>query len=144
MAKFLDMPELGPDQSAAALRPHRLAAALALGVSLLAAATLGMSLVIAGTRAQANGELVAVFPFGTGSSDALVRVARADGIVIRGTWLGNAWHVQGQGDGFAASLREQGAVLVLPPLAAAAFAMGGCGLPMLPVGTSLAQADARR
>ena len=84
----------------------------------------GLTLASAADR----GALLAVFPRGTGEAEVLARVAEADGVVVRGTWLGNAWHVYGERAGFARSLRAAGAVYVLPALPFDLFGLGGCGM----------------
>ena len=105
------------------IAPHRLALGLAAGI--LGAWALALTLTL-GTAAD-KGELMAVFPRGTGEAEVLTRVARAEGAVVRGTWLGNVWHVYGDRPGFAQSLRAAGAVYVLPALPFDLFGMGGCG-----------------
>ena len=62
----------------------------------------------------------------------LARVARADGAVVRGTWLANVWHVYGDRPGFAAALRASGAVYVLPTLPWDLLGIGGCGFGAVP------------
>lgn len=107
--------------------PH----ALAVGLCALAVASWALALVatlqVAGTRDERSGAVLAVFPQGASEAEVLARVARADGVVMRGTWLANVWQVHGEQAGFARSLRAQGAVLVLPTLPYAAFTVGGCG-----------------
>jgi hypothetical protein len=113
----------------ATVRPpsvHLLAALLGGLVLLGWAAALALVLASAGAREDRSGELMAVFPRGTAEAEALARVARAGGVVMRGTWLPNVWQVFGAEPRFAGALRAQGAVLVLPPLPFEGFAMGGC------------------
>lgn len=105
--------------------PHRL------GVGLLAAAVAlwGLALLATLETASARGEpvLLAVFPRGTSETAALASVAGAGGVMVGGSWLANAWHVQGEGPGFAEDLRQRGAVWVLPALPGGLFGAGGCG-----------------
>jgi hypothetical protein len=88
---------------------------------------LAATLAIAGAGEQRSGALLAVFPRGIAEAEVLARVARADGVVMRGTWLANVWHVYGEGQRFAGELRAAGAVLVLPTLPYDSFGVGGCG-----------------
>ena len=104
---------------------------LALGLLALVTAAwlLAMLLTVeaAGQVDERNGALLAVFPRGISEVEVLTRVARADGVVMRGTWFGNVWQVYGGQADFAADLRAEGAVLVLPPVGAEALSLGGCG-----------------
>ena len=97
-------------------------------LAVLAGAVLVWGLLIVGTLARAAddaGTLVAVFPPGTDASEVLLRVARADGVVVRGTWLPNVWHVNRERAGFAGDLkRAAGALVVLPMLPVELFGMG--------------------
>ena len=104
---------------------------LALGLLALITAGWLMTMLLtvrtAGQVDERNGALLAIFPRGINEVEVLTRVARADGMVMRGTWFGNVWHVYGGQADFAADLRAQGAVLVLPPVAGEALSLGGCG-----------------
>lgn len=102
------------------------------GIVLAWATILLVVLATAGTDESRSGTLLAVFPRGTAEREVLAKVAMADGVVVRGTWLGPVWQVHGEAEGFAGSLRAQGALWVLPPLPYDLFGMGGCGFGMAP------------
>jgi hypothetical protein len=106
---------------------HVLTLALLGGILVLWAAGLVATLAAAGSSDQRSGALIAVFPRGTDESEALARVARAEGAIVRGSWLANVWHVYGEQPRFAGALREQGAVWVLPTLSFGLLGAGGCG-----------------
>ena len=106
---------------------HFLAASLLGGIVIVWALALLLTLGTAGAADERSGTLLAVFPRGIAERDVLARVAAADGTVVRGSWFANVWHVHGQDRRFARSLREQGAVWVVPALPYAVFGSGGCG-----------------
>ena len=108
-------------------RVHLLASAILGGAVLVWAALFLGTLIRAEAAPDRAGTLVAVFPRGVGEDEVLTRVARADGVVVRGTWFGNVWHVNRERPGFAADLRAAGAVFVVPMLPVDLFGMGGCG-----------------
>lgn len=105
---------------------HRLALALGGGVVLAWGLALGLTL-LAASNPERSGAVLAVFPRGTSEAQVLARVARAEGAVVQGTWFGNVWHVYGERPRFAAGLREQGALYVVPPLPMEVLGLGGCG-----------------
>lgn len=111
---------------------HRLA--LGLFTLIIAGWLVTMLLTVrtAGQVDEGKGALLAVFPRGISEVEVLTRVAQADGVVMRGTWFGNVWHVYGDQADFAAALRAHGAVLVLPPVAGEALSLGGCGYAPVP------------
>ena len=120
---------MDPASAAAPSRPHEqhgLAALVAGGILAVWAAALVTALHAIGTRPDRSGELLAVFPPALGAGVDLVRVARADGVLLGGTWLPSVWQVHGESRDFSAALRSQGAMLVLPPVAPAVFAVDGC------------------
>jgi hypothetical protein len=106
---------------------HALTLALLGGILVLWAAGLVATLAAAGASDQRSGALIAVFPRGTGESEVLARVARAEGAIVRGSWFANVWHVHGEQPNFARTLREQGALWVLPTLSLELLGAGGCG-----------------
>ncbi|MEK0084403.1 hypothetical protein [Benzoatithermus flavus] len=108
-------------------RGHLLAFLLGALVVIAWMVGLAVTLAIAGAKEERSGTLLAVFPRGLGETEVLARVAHADGVVMRGTWLANVWQVHGEGERFAGALRAQGAMLVLPPLPYDSFGAGGCG-----------------
>jgi hypothetical protein len=75
---------------------------------------------------EAGGTMVAVFPPGFDGADALAAVARADGLPVRTTWLGNVWVVHGPEPGFAGRLREAGAWLAVAAVPFEPGLLGGC------------------
>jgi hypothetical protein len=114
--------------SSSAPRDHAHRLALVLGGGVVVAWVLTMVLtLLAASDPQRSGALLAVFPRGTSEAQVLARVARAEGAVVQGTWFGNVWHVYGERQRFAAGLREQGALYVVPPLPMDVFGLGGCG-----------------
>ncbi len=98
-----------------------LAAACVIGL----AGTAGLAL-LADRPDEASGDLVAVFPPGTGETQALAAVAMSDGSIRRGGPFGPIWLVTSATPGFAGRLRRQGARLVLPGLPFAGLSLGGC------------------
>jgi hypothetical protein len=113
------------DQAASSY--HGLAIGIAVGLLFVWAAVLVATLVAASGRPDRAGALLAVFPRGISATEAIGRVALADGAVMSGSWFGNVWHVYGRQPDFAGRLLAQGAVFVLSPLPYAAFTVGGCG-----------------
>jgi hypothetical protein len=116
-----------PTKPETRIASHGLALGLLGAVLALWLVALAVTLEVAGHEARRSGTLLAVFPRGIGTTDVLVRVAGADGVVVRGTWFANVWHVHGEQPRFAGALREQGAVYVLPMLPFDVFGTGGCG-----------------
>lgn len=106
---------------------HLLPLALLAGIVLAWAMVMLTVIYRAGSDEARTGTLLAVFPRGTSESEVLARVAMADGLVVRATWLANVWQVHGQAPGFSGNLRSQGALWVLPPLPYELFGLGGCG-----------------
>jgi hypothetical protein len=100
------------------------------------ALALGVTLTVAGARDDRSGPVLAVFERGLDEIDVLARVARAGGVVMRGTWFGNVWQVHGEHPGFARELRALGAVHVLPTLPYDAFSVGGCSYGYMPAATA--------
>jgi hypothetical protein len=92
----------------------------------------GAGLVTAGLLAladrpdAASGDLVALFPLGTGEGEALAAVAGSDGVIRRGGPFGPVWQVTSTAPGFAGRLRQHGALLVLPALPLTGLSVGGC------------------
>ena len=126
------MPDLpaqrGPEGAGSAdMRAHLLAGLIAAAVVAAALLALGGTLLVAGGRDHPGGALVAVFPPRTPEAQAFARVARAGGVVMNATWLAGTWQVYGEDPGFAAALRAQGALLVLPPPSIETFSIGACG-----------------
>ena len=97
------------------------------------ATALAVTLGSTGARPDRDGTLLAVFPRGVAEAEVLARVARADGVVARGTWFGNVWQVHGERPGFSGRLLEHGAAYVLPAVPYDVFGLGGCSFGLPPV-----------
>jgi hypothetical protein len=117
----------------------RFAALLLLGI--LGVWLVAMALVVRAAQlpGDAGGRMLAVFPPGHDHRAILLATARADGVLVRPTWLGLAWEVHGD-PGLAGRLREEGAVLVLEPVAFTLITTGGCSFDLMP---ALAARDIR-
>jgi hypothetical protein len=114
-------------------RDHGLAMGLATGILAAWLVAMVAKLLILGRERDRSGALLAVFPPTVSDVAALRSVLRADGTVVASGPLPGSWHVHGGGAGFAGRLRDQGAVLVLPPLPATLFGNAACfGMPALP------------
>lgn len=98
-----------------------LAAGLLL-TGLVGLATLGLGRAAADERLR----VTAVFWPGTPPEAIMAAVARADGRLIRGTFLPFAVEVNGDRPGIAGRLEAEGALVVVAELPAHGLAVGGC------------------
>lgn len=104
---------------------HRFALALVLGIGVAWGGAMAWAL----ARATPTGDtLIAVFPLPTSREVAFAATVDAGGVLVRETWLPNAWVVAVEDEGAAERLRGAG-VWWLAPADPFRFAMiGGCGL----------------
>lgn len=112
--------------------PNRLAALLLAAVLLFWAAALGIVAYAAMLPPERDGLVVAMFPPGISDEEVLFGVARADGRLVRPTWLSNVWLVAGDGDGFVGRLSDQGVLASFAPAVFEPMTMGGCAFIMPP------------
>jgi hypothetical protein len=113
--------------------PHRLAAVFGLAVLLLWAGLLGWVLQRAALPPEASGRVIAVYPFGW-DAPAVTAAAttRTEARLVRQTWLPNAVELASDEAGFAARLRDSGAIGVYRAQPFSLFTLAGCtGLPPL-------------
>jgi hypothetical protein len=87
---------------------------------------LGLLVVIADQPQSATGDLFVIFPPATDEAAVLRATAASDGIVRRRGLLGSGWEVTASSPGFAARLRQHGALLVLPSSPFQSLSLAGC------------------
>lgn len=84
--------------------------------------------------ANAKGAMVAVFPPRTPPAKIFSAVVAADGRLVNSTWLGFAWVVQSEHQGFVDRLRQQGAYAAFRPDVFQPITTAGCYL-SVPIAT---------
>jgi hypothetical protein len=89
---------------------HRLAWKLALSVLLIWLVIMVAVVRTAALEAQATGKMLAVFEPGIAQDEIFEKLIAAGGKPVRGTWLPFVWVVDGEEQGFAGRLFEQGAI----------------------------------
>ena len=110
--------------------PHRLALGFVAAVLLLWAGLFGWTLQRAALPPEASGRVVAVYPFGWDMLAVTAAATRTEARLVRQTWLPNAVEVASDEAGFAARLRDSGAIAVYRAQPFTLFTLAGCtGLP---------------
>ncbi|MFW5679602.1 MAG: hypothetical protein ACOC3D_05005 [Pseudomonadota bacterium] len=118
------------------MRPHRIAAVLALATCLGWAGLMQVSL----ARGAADGGVrLVVFRPGTDSGTAFGALLDAGGTPIGRTWFALAWYVDLDGSDAIAGLQAAGALWVLPAAPLRQAFAAGCGFG--PVGVVVSAAD---
>jgi hypothetical protein len=103
---------------------YRLALALFSGVLAVWAGLM----MLAALPAERSGTVVAVFSPQMAPERIFHAVRRADGRLVNGTWLANAWIVHSDSAGFVGKLQAEGAWLAFDPGLFAPITVGGCFL----------------
>ncbi len=112
------------------MRGHALAACFLLVALLAWGWGLSRSLAEADLPDEAEGRLLAVFPFGHGERRSFAAASQAGAAIARELWLPNMLIVQDATPGLAARLRQAGAVAVYRAEPFEAFTLSGCtGMP---------------
>ncbi|MDX2102544.1 MAG: hypothetical protein SF002_08390 [Alphaproteobacteria bacterium] len=124
---------MGPTRLALSVLGGVFAVWLALAVGLLADGGLGP---------DETGRMVVVFDPRLDGDQALLRVALADGRIVRHSWFPFALVVEDDQPGLAGRLRDAGALIAMREMLAAFMLAGGClgghaPLPSPRVGTAL-------
>lgn len=116
--------------TAAAADPSGHRVALLLGGAVLAvwAGFMAVALDDAALPAESDGIVLAVFPPGAAEEATFAAVVRAGGQPVRQTWLGFAWVVRGEGEGFVGRLQAEGAWAAYGTIPVAGPALGGCAV----------------
>ncbi|WP_341915735.1 hypothetical protein [Ferrovibrio terrae] len=109
---------------------HRLALGLLLGVTLVWLLLLGWTIRQAVLPPEASGRVIAVYPFGWDGTASLAAALGTEARLVRQTWLGNALELASDDPGFAARLRQNGAIAVFRAQPLTLFTLAGCtGMP---------------
>jgi hypothetical protein len=113
-----------------AMGPHRLALGFVLAVLAVWAVLFGWTLRQAALPPEASGRVIAVYPFGWDAPAVTAAATRTEARLVRQTWLPNAVELASDEAGFAARLRETGAIGVYRAQPFTLFTLAGCtGMP---------------
>lgn len=117
---------------------HKLALGFFAAVAIAWAAAFAVTLDQAELPPEAEGRVIAVYPFGWGSEASAAAALRTEARLVRETWLPNILEVMSEEPGFAGRLRQTGAVAVYRAQPFSLFTLAGCtGLPPGPFSRSL-------
>lgn len=117
---------------------HRLALGFFGAVVIAWAAVFGLTLSQAELPPQAEGRVVAVYPFGWSGEASAAAALRTEARLVRETWLPNILEVSSGEPGFAGRLQQNGAIAVYRAQPFSLFTLAGCtGLPPGPLTRSL-------
>jgi hypothetical protein len=105
---------------------HRLALLLATAFAGVWLGAAGLMAASARLPDEASGWVLVLFPPGLDSAAAAARIVDAEGLPSEPFGVAFAWMAYSPAAGFAGRLKDQGAVLVIPPLGDLRFA-GICG-----------------
>lgn len=115
------------------LAPHGLALGLFLAILLAWAGLLGLTLRQAALPPEASGRVIAVYPFGWNGEASVAAALATEARLVRQTWLGNALELASDDPGFAARLRQTGAIAVYRAQPLDLITLAGCtGMPPPP------------
>ncbi len=117
---------------------HRLAFGFFAAVVIAWAAAFAVTLRQAELPPEADGRVIAVFPFGWNGEVSTAAALRTEGRLVRETWLPNILEVASDQPGFAGRLQQNGAIGVYRAQPFSLFTLAGCtGLPPGPISRSL-------
>lgn len=117
---------------------HKLALGFLAAVAVIWAAVFSLTLAEAELPPDAEGRVVAVYPFGWNGEAATAAALRTEARLVRQTWLPNILELSSDQPGFAGRLQQNGAIAVYRAQPFSLFTLAGCtGMPPGPLTRSL-------